>query len=205
MGQGRSKNEKSRRPEPDYGDLKQKVCPPLSEGKFDQLRLAFNEEMSKCSEIDQEGLEGIILQVNQGINPEKLRAVVPALYRVYDQNRDTAVDLGEFITVYAILANNMSQEKDLLNLLFDVIDTNNSGNISKSELSEIIKVIYNMDGSSSEDLNTEELADIIFKQIDINADGKITKRDFIEALTDKDSEHTLQCNILYRNLKQLFI
>ena len=94
----------------------------------------------------------------------------------------------------------MSQEKDLLNLLFEVIDTNNSGNISKSELSEIIKVIYNMDGSSSEDPNTEELADIIFKQIDINADGKITKKDFIEALTDKDSEHTLQCNILYRNL-----
>ena len=99
----------------------------------------------------------------------------------------------------------MSQEKDLLNLLFEVIDTNNSGNISKSELSEIIKVIYNMDGSSSEDLNTEELADIIFKQIDINADGKITKKDFIEALTDKDSEHTLQCNILYQNLRQLFI
>ena len=99
----------------------------------------------------------------------------------------------------------MSQEKDLLNLLFEVIDTNNSGNISKSELSEIIKVIYNMDSSSSEDLNTEELADIIFKQIDINADGKITKKDFIEALTDKDSEHTLQCNTLYQNFRQLFI
>ena len=84
----------------------------------------------------------------------------------------------------------MNQEA-ALELLFDVIDSDQSGDISKTELSVIIKVIYHIDHTSSGGLRPEEMTENIFRQIDINDDEKITKKEFIIAFTGDGDENTL--------------
>ena len=187
-----------------YSDLKGKVCPPLAEDTFSNLWKAYNSEINRAGRIDQQGFERIITQVNNGIDTDKLRAIVPAMYKVYDQNKDAVIDVEEFVTISAILADNMNQEA-AIELLFDVIDNDNSGDISKRELSEIMKVIYHIDQTSSGGLCPEEMTENIFRQIDINDDGKITKKEFIEAFTGDGDRNTLRYQFLYRNLRRLFI
>ena len=200
MGQGPSRN-----PGDNYSDLKGKVCPPLTEDTFNNLRKAYNSEIkNRAGRIDQQGFERIITQVNHRIDTDKLKIIVPAIYNVYDLNNDRCIDLEEFVTISAILADDMNKEA-AMELLFDVIDSDQSGDISKTELSVIIKVIYHIDRPSSGGLRPEEMTENIFKQIDINDDEKITKKEFIIAFTGDGDENTLRYKFLYRNLRRLFI
>ena len=200
MGQGPSRN-----PGDNYSDLKGKVCPPLTEDTFNNLRKAYNSEIkNRAGRIDQQGFERIITQVNHRIDTDKLKIIVPAIYNVYDLNNDRCIDLEEFVTISAILADDMNKEA-AMELLFDVIDSDKSGDISKTELSVIIKVIYHIDRTSSGGLRPEEMTENIFKQIDINDDEKITKKEFIIAFTGDGDENTLRYKFLYQNLRKLFI
>ena len=185
--------------------MKGKVCPPLKEDTFDNLRKAFNSEIkNRAGRIDEHGFERIFIQVKHRIDANKLKIIIPAIYSVYDLNNDRCIDLEEFITISAILADDMNQEA-AMELLFDVIDSDKSGDISKTELSAIIKVIYHIDHTSSGGLPPEEMTENIFRQIDINDDGKITKKEFIEAFTGNANRNTLRYQFLYRNLRRLFI
>ena len=133
-----------------------------------------------------------------------MKKIVPAIYNVYDLNNDRCIDLEEFVTISAILADDMNKEA-AMELLFDVIDSDKSGDISKTELSAIIKVIYHIDHTSSGGLPPEEMTENIFRQIDINDDGKITKTEFIAAFTGEGDKNTLRYKFLYQNLRRLFV
>ena len=71
MGQGRSRNHRD-----NYSDLKGKVCPPLTEATFNNLRKAYNNEMDGVGRIDQQGFERIITHVNQSIDTKKLKVIL---------------------------------------------------------------------------------------------------------------------------------
>ena len=78
MGQGPSRN-----PGDNYSDLKGKVCPPLTEDTFNNLRKAYNSEIkNRAFRIDQKGFERIFKLVNHRIDTNRLKKIVPAIYNV---------------------------------------------------------------------------------------------------------------------------
>jgi len=76
-------------------------------------------------------------------------------------------------------------------LCFSMYDVDGNGFIDLPEMTRIVKSIYNMMGPNQMAVgdgyeNPEARAEGIFRRMDVNADGKITRKEFVRCcLEDK--------------------
>ena len=94
-----------------------------------------------------------------------------------DKNEDKAVDFKEFIL--ALNVNLHGTLEDKLKWAFSLYDVDNTGVISKDNMSEIIKDVYAMVPSKIEH---GQKTDEIFEVMDSNDDGIITFHEFHKAV-----------------------
>jgi len=87
----------------------------------------------------------------------------------------------EFMIVLYVMSSGTPQEN--LKQIFRVFDINNDGSISAKELKRIVKDLFHL--LSKEDnpdkASQDTLAELAFKEMDADFDGKITEQEFVSA------------------------
>ena len=119
------------------------------------------------------------------------------VFRTFDKNQDGTIDFKEFMCGLSITKYGSREQK--LMWAFNMTDIDSSGEIVKDELETVIRAMYQLmghdcegevlseNGNSTKLPAANELADHLFKKIDINSDGQITLDEFLGvAATDAD-------------------
>jgi len=102
------------------------------------------------------------------------------VFDAYDTRKVGVVNFREFIVALSITSRGSIDEK--INWAFGLYDLDQDGYISRSEMMDIVDGIYQMIGSVIDlplDENTpEKRVDKIFKQMDVNRDGRLSRQEF---------------------------
>uniref|UniRef100_A0AC35TKS3 Neuronal calcium sensor 1 n=1 Tax=Rhabditophanes sp. KR3021 TaxID=114890 RepID=A0AC35TKS3_9BILA len=122
------------------------------------------------------------------------------VFKVFDENKDGAIEFHEFIRALSITSRGNLDEK--LHWAFRLYDLDNDGFITRHEMLSIVSSIYKMVGDTvelPEEENTpEKRVDRIFKMMDKNGDAQLTLEEFKEgAKADPSIVHALS---LYEGL-----
>jgi Ca2+-binding EF-hand superfamily protein len=105
---------------------------------------------------------------------ERLAQAWKSLVGKADTSGDKKISLDEWLAYYAdVISDDAKYSREvqsLMNLIFDVFDTNGDGQISPKEWSELFQV-YNIHPA---------YAPTAFKQLDANEDGSLSKAEILE-------------------------
>ncbi|XP_065322584.1 neuronal calcium sensor 1-like isoform X2 [Gordionus sp. m RMFG-2023] len=116
------------------------------------------------------------------------------IFDVFDENKDGYLNFREFILSLSIISRGTSEEK--LDWAFSMYDLNRDNYITQKEMMSIIMAIYDMLGhGNKERKNSQDKIKILFRDIDTNKDGKISKEEFIKfCRNDPSIMETLSLN-----------
>ncbi|KAL2098168.1 hypothetical protein ACEWY4_007375 [Coilia grayii] len=111
------------------------------------------------------------------------------LFQAFDRNQTGSVTFEDFSLGLSALLRGPVEEK--LTWVFNLYDINKDGCITKEEMLEIMKAIYDMMGKSihpriSEDIPRQH-TEIFFQKMDKNQDGVITIDEFIECCQKEEN------------------
>ena len=105
------------------------------------------------------------------------------VFRTFDTDRNGFIDFKEFLLAMDVTSSGTPEDK--LSLFFSLFDVDGNGWIDQEELTNLMKCIQNMAdlGKTKLELSEspEEKAQEIFKKMDMNSDGRVTKDEFIRA------------------------
>jgi len=109
------------------------------------------------------------------------------VFRTFDIDRNGVIDFKEFLLSIDVNSSGSPEEK--LNWAFSMYDVDGNGYIDISEMTKLVSSIYKMvDGTTTLQLDDTPLerAQEIFRRMDVNSDGKVTKEEFTKTcLNDK--------------------
>ncbi|KAG7492553.1 hypothetical protein MATL_G00015970 [Megalops atlanticus] len=105
------------------------------------------------------------------------------LFEAFDTNKNGSVSFEDFVTGLSVILR--GSIIDRLNWAFNLYDLNKDGCITKEEMTDIMKSIYDMMGkctypSMQEDAPREHVENF-FQKMDRNNDGVVTIEEFIES------------------------
>ncbi|XP_076353804.1 frequenin-1-like isoform X1 [Tachypleus tridentatus] len=129
-------------------------------------------------------------------DPSKFTSLV---FRVFDENKDGAIEFEEFIRALSVTSRGNVEEK--LDWAFKLYDVDNDGYITREEMYSIVDAIYQMLGNQTGENKKEnedtpqERVDKIFQHLDKNHDDKLTLEEFREG--SKADEKIVQALSLY--------
>merc|ERR1712002_983947 len=107
------------------------------------------------------------------------------VFRTFDSDKNGYIDFKEFLLAIDVTSNGNPEEK--LNWAFSMYDVDGNGWIDLPETTKIVKSIYRMTGSRSnaDSYESPEVrAAAIFKRMDVNSDGKVTRQEFVTTCLD---------------------
>lgn len=109
---------------------------------------------------------------------------VEYVFCIFDINGDGIIDFWEFIIVLSVILWGKLEQK--FKWVFSMYDLDGNGYISCSEMLEIVQVIYKMVlfvmKMLEDEFILEKCIDKIFRQMDINNDGKLFLEEFIKGV-----------------------
>ena len=151
-----------------------------------ELRAWYFEFMADCPSgyLNEQEFVRIYQQFFPFGDPSKFASFI---FKVFDQNSDGCISFQEFITALSITSRGTIDEK--LEWAFNLYDLDKDGCISREEMLVIVKSIYSITNIQwywkmvdlpQEDNTPEKRVDKIFREMDTNNDGKVTKTEFRE-------------------------
>ncbi|CAK5122080.1 unnamed protein product [Meloidogyne enterolobii] len=132
------------------------------------------------------------------------------IFKVFDENKDGAIEFHEFVRALSITSRGTLEEK--LGWAFKLYDIDRDGFIKRNEMGKVIKFqkgrklivgsIYKMLGNSlklpEEESTPEKRVDKIFSTMDKNRDAQLTLEEFIEGA--KSDQNIVQALSYYEGL-----
>ncbi|KAI5609997.1 Kv channel-interacting protein 4 isoform X3, partial [Silurus asotus] len=122
------------------------------------------------------------------------------LFNAFDTDHNGAVSFEDFVMGLSILLRGTVQEK--LNWAFNLYDINKDGYITKEEMLDIMKAIYDMMGKWTYPILKEETprqhVEIFFQKMDKNKDGVVTIDEFIDCC--QNDENIMRSMQLFENV-----
>lgn len=121
------------------------------------------------------------------------------LFEAFDTHKNGSVSFEDFVMGLSIILRGSITEK--LNWAFNLYDLNKDGCITKEEMTDIMRSIYDMMGTctypSIHDNTPKEHVENFFQKMDRNNDGVVTIEEFLESC-QKD-ENIMQSMHLFDN------
>ncbi|XP_075424762.1 Kv channel-interacting protein 4 [Ascaphus truei] len=122
------------------------------------------------------------------------------LFNAFDTDHNGSVSFEDFVMGLSTLLRGTIQEK--LNWAFNLYDINKDGYITKEEMLDIMKAIYDMMGKSTYPVLRAETpkqhVENFFQKMDINKDGVVTIDEFIESC---QKDENIMCSMqLFENV-----
>lgn len=103
------------------------------------------------------------------------------VFRTFDTDKNGFIDFKEFLLAIDVTSSGCPEEK--LNWAFSMYDVDGNGWIDLTEMTRIVKSIYNMMGPNQVAMDKyespEARAEGIFRRMDVNSDGKVTRQEFV--------------------------
>ncbi|XP_071288720.1 Kv channel-interacting protein 4 isoform X2 [Agelaius tricolor] len=122
------------------------------------------------------------------------------LFNAFDTDHNGSVSFEDFVMGLSVLLRGTVQEK--LNWAFNLYDINKDGYITKEEMLDIMKAIYDMMGKCTYPVLKEDAprqhVETFFQKMDKNKDGVVTIDEFIESC-QKD-ENIMRSMQLFENV-----
>ncbi|GIY61703.1 neuronal calcium sensor 1 [Caerostris extrusa] len=129
-------------------------------------------------QLTEQGFLRIYKQFFPQGDPSKFASLV---FRVFDENKDGAIEFEEFIRALSVTSRGSLEEK--LVWAFKLYDVDNDGYITREEMYSIVDAIYQMVNQAkveeSED-DPKKRVDRIFEQLDKNHDNQLSLEEFKE-------------------------
>lgn len=107
------------------------------------------------------------------------------LFNSFDRNGDGVVDCDEFVASMCVMLHPEELEQQV-GLAFNAYDLNKDGMLTKAELTRVIRAMFmSMQQMGIEDQTTdpESYADELFRQLDRDGKGFVTKPDYLHLAT----------------------
>jgi len=113
------------------------------------------------------------------------------IFRMYDTDGDGTIDFREFMILLYIMSSGTPEEN--LGQIFRIFDKNNDGSITRDEMQRIVKDLFELFNPEDRKMSKEQrrrssvaLANSAFEEMDANADGMVTKEEFMNAVRSHD-------------------
>merc|ERR1712106_433166 len=104
------------------------------------------------------------------------------VFRTFDSDKNGSIDFKEFLLAIDVTSSGTPEEK--LNWAFSMYDVDGNGWIDLAEMTKLVQSIYQVMGPNKKQavqLETpEERAKDIFKRMDMNDDGRVTREEFVQ-------------------------
>merc|ERR1712042_159567 len=121
-------------------------------------------------------------------------------FRTFDTDKNGFIDFKEFLLAMDVTSSGTPEEK--LNWAFSMYDVDGNGGIDLVEMTNLVKSIYQVMGKEKEGLESaEHRAKTIFKKMDRDGDGEVTREEFVQTcLLDKKliellTPQTAECHV----------
>ncbi|XP_067376834.1 A-type potassium channel modulatory protein KCNIP2 isoform X13 [Channa argus] len=122
------------------------------------------------------------------------------LFEAFDTNKNGSVSFEDFVFGLSIILRGTINDR--LNWAFNLYDLNKDGCITKEEMLDIMRSIYDMMGKytypTMQDDAPREHVESFFQKMDRNKDGVVTIEEFIESC--KKDENIMQSMQLFDNV-----
>jgi len=109
------------------------------------------------------------------------------IFRMYDTDGDGTIDFREFMILLYIMSSGTPEEN--LGQIFRIFDKDNDGSITRDEMQRIVKDLFELFNTDERKMSKEQrrrsslaLANSAFEEMDADADGKVTKEEFMDAI-----------------------
>ncbi|XP_067286131.1 recoverin b [Pseudorasbora parva] len=153
----------------------------------DQLYVWYQKFLNECptGRISREQFESIYASFFPDADP---KAYAQHVFRSFDSDSDGTLDFREYIVALHLTSSGKTVEK--LEWAFALYDVDRNGTITKNEIHEIVKSIFNMISKEDQknlpdDENTpEKRTDKIWDFFGKKENGKITEGEFIQGVMD---------------------
>jgi len=99
------------------------------------------------------------------------------VFRTFDTDKNGFIDFKEFLLAIDVTSSGSAEKK--LSWAFRMYDVDGNGWIDILEMTKIVKSIYCMMGPQTE--SAEKRAKEIFRRMDRNSDGKVTRDEFVQS------------------------
>merc|ERR1711994_166491 len=103
------------------------------------------------------------------------------VFRTFDSDKNGFIDFKEFLLAIDITSAGSPEEK--LNWAFSMYDVDENGMIDLNEMTRLVKSIFKVSQSKGKGFpdSAEQRAANIFKKMDVNSDGVVTREEFVTA------------------------
>jgi len=112
------------------------------------------------------------------------QASIEQLFRAFDTNNNNSIDFKELILGTVMCTSTKATQEERLRFFFKAVDVNDNGSLSRNELANALRVLFERNKSVAEKLpphldTPEKITEKIFSLVDRNVDNQLSPEELV--------------------------